>query len=63
MEARIRLAIEEGELPRNADAKTLAGMAAATLYALPIRAPAGVPRPELEDFEKKMMPPSACAQA
>ena len=52
LETRIRLAVEQGELPRDTDAKTLATMASATMYSLSIRARAGMPRAELEDFAR-----------
>jgi len=47
-EARIRLAKAAAELPRNADPKTLARIASATLHSLAIRSRAGEKRRVLE---------------
>jgi TetR/AcrR family transcriptional regulator, copper-responsive repressor len=52
-EARIRVAQESGELRRDADPPTLALLASATLHTIAIRARAGMPRAELEDFARK----------
>jgi TetR/AcrR family transcriptional regulator, copper-responsive repressor len=52
-EARFRLAQDNGELPRDADPGTLAGMASAILSRLAIRARAGTPRSELSEFARK----------
>jgi hypothetical protein len=45
-EARFRLALENGELPPDADPSALAILASATLHAIAIRARAGVRRAE-----------------
>ncbi len=47
-EARIRLAVEQGELPRRANSSALAKMASAALYSLAIRSRAGASRKELD---------------
>ena len=52
-EARFRLARDNGEISVDADPETMAGLAAAVLSRLAIRARAGTPRPELADFARK----------
>lgn len=52
-EERFRLARENGELPRDADLETLAGLASAILSKLAIRARSGTPRAELWAFAQK----------
>src|SRR5262245_24480161 len=52
LEARIRLAVDHGELARDADPKTLAALASAAMHSLAIRARAGLPRAELEAFAR-----------
>jgi TetR/AcrR family transcriptional regulator, copper-responsive repressor len=52
-EARFRLAIEKGELPRNADPSALAILASATLHTIAIRARAGIRRTELKELIRK----------
>jgi TetR/AcrR family transcriptional regulator, copper-responsive repressor len=49
-EARLRLAIEGGELPSDADPATLATLAGAVLHSLAIRSRAGASRADLERF-------------
>jgi AcrR family transcriptional regulator len=52
-EARFRLAIEKGELPRDADPSALAILASATLHTIAIRARAGIRRAELKEMIRK----------
>jgi AcrR family transcriptional regulator len=52
-EARFRAARDSGELARDADPQTLAGLASAVLSRMAIRARAGTPRAELADFARK----------
>jgi TetR/AcrR family transcriptional regulator, copper-responsive repressor len=52
-EARIRAARESGELQANADPAALAMLASATLHTIAVRARAGTPRAELEEFARK----------
>jgi AcrR family transcriptional regulator len=52
-EARFRLARDNDELPRDADAEILAGLASAILSKLAIRARSGTPRAELSEFARK----------
>jgi len=53
LEERFRLARASGELPADADAETMAGLAAAILSKLAIRARSGTPRAELSEFARK----------
>jgi AcrR family transcriptional regulator len=53
-EARMRFALEQGELPRDADPAALALLASATLHTLAIRSRGGAPRAELEALAEKM---------
>src|SRR3954468_11653839 len=52
-EARFRLALEKGELPRDADPSALAVLASATLHTIAIRARAGIRRAELKEMIRK----------
>jgi TetR/AcrR family transcriptional regulator, copper-responsive repressor len=52
-EARFRLALEKGELPRDADPSALAILASATLHTIAIRARAGIRRAELKEMTRK----------
>jgi TetR/AcrR family transcriptional regulator, copper-responsive repressor len=52
-EARFRLAIEKGDLPRDADPSALAILASATLHTIAIRARAGIRRAELKEMIRK----------
>ena len=52
IEARLRLAIERGELPAGTDAATLARLASGIMYSLAVRARAGETRAALEAIAK-----------
>ena len=44
---------DKGEIPADADPDTLAGLASAVHATLGVRARAGIPRAELEEFARK----------
>jgi AcrR family transcriptional regulator len=52
IEERLRKAIREGEIDRQADAAALAGVASAVMHSLAVRARAGEPRKALEKLAK-----------
>jgi TetR/AcrR family transcriptional regulator, copper-responsive repressor len=52
-ESRIRVARDNGEISIKADPAALAKLASATLHTLALRARAGTPRRELEDFARQ----------
>lgn len=52
-EARIRTAVEKGELKGGADPAALAVLASATLHSIAIRTRAGVPRADLREIARK----------
>jgi hypothetical protein len=52
-EARLRAAMERGELRGVADPAGLAVLASATMNTIAIRARAGIPRPELKELARK----------
>jgi TetR/AcrR family transcriptional regulator, copper-responsive repressor len=54
-EKRIRAAQERGELAPGADPKTLATVAAATMYTMALRARAGAPRSEVEALARRVV--------
>jgi AcrR family transcriptional regulator len=54
-ERRIRKAQEQGEIAKDADPKTLAMAASATLHTIALRARAGTPRDELEALARSMV--------
>ncbi len=54
-EARLRLALEKGELKEDVDLATLAVLATATMHTIAVRARAGTPRDELERLARKVV--------
>jgi len=53
LKRRIKAARDQGELPADTDPDTLAGLASAVHSTLGVRARAGIPRAELEEFARK----------
>ncbi|WP_117193190.1 TetR/AcrR family transcriptional regulator [Rhizobium terrae] len=52
IEARLMLAVERGELPKEADPKALSLLASSVMHSLAVRARAGAPRDMLEDLAR-----------
>jgi TetR/AcrR family transcriptional regulator, copper-responsive repressor len=62
-EARIRAAREGGELSVEIDPAALGKLASATLHTIALRARAGTPRPELENFARQAVRIICCKKA